>query len=120
MVPSPIGLVRLQDTAQQFAWVALPQWKALSLSRHPVALPVPDCAANADIVAACKAKVSCWHRGVCQPVTAACLCTVHITPVSHCRQAAPLCAVPLLACMAVCQGPDMLGVLRWAHCQRLH
>jgi hypothetical protein len=56
----PLLLCLLQETAQQFSWVALPQWKALSLSRHPVALPVADCAACSDIVAACKAKVSSW------------------------------------------------------------
>lgn len=37
-------------------WVALPQWKALSLARRPAALPIPDCSRDAAIVAASQAK----------------------------------------------------------------
>lgn len=37
-------------------WVALPQWKALSLARRPVALPIADCSACAAVSAACQAK----------------------------------------------------------------
>jgi hypothetical protein len=37
-------------------WVALPQWKALSLARRPAALPVPDCSRNAAVVAASQCK----------------------------------------------------------------
>jgi hypothetical protein len=37
---------------------ALPQWKALALMRHPVALSMADCAAVPEVVAGTKAKVS--------------------------------------------------------------
>lgn len=37
-------------------WVALPQWKALSLARRPAALPIADCARNAAVVAASQCK----------------------------------------------------------------
>jgi hypothetical protein len=38
-------------------WVALPQWKALSLARHPVAIPLLNCAENPAVLAASRAKV---------------------------------------------------------------
>jgi len=41
---------------QTCKWVALPQWKALALARHPVALPVPECSANQDIIIATRVK----------------------------------------------------------------
>ncbi len=41
----------------QTKWVALPQWKALQLARHPVALPVSNCMADPAIVAASRVKV---------------------------------------------------------------
>ncbi|KAI8471380.1 MAG: hypothetical protein J3K34DRAFT_417430 [Monoraphidium minutum] len=37
-------------------WVALPQWKALSLARRPAALGVPDCSRDAAIIAASQVK----------------------------------------------------------------
>ncbi len=39
-------------------WLALPQWKALALARHPVAIPLPDCSADPAVLAASRAKVS--------------------------------------------------------------
>lgn len=36
---------------------ALPQWKALAMMRHPIALSVVDCAAVPNIVAGTKCKV---------------------------------------------------------------
>ncbi|GLI59935.1 hypothetical protein VaNZ11_001983 [Volvox africanus] len=37
-------------------WVALPQWRALSMARHPVALTVRDCAAVQAVLLGSKAK----------------------------------------------------------------
>lgn len=45
-------------------WVALPQWKALALARHPVAIPLPNCAADAAVLAASRAKVGLGCRCV--------------------------------------------------------
>jgi len=43
-------------SAAATTWVALPQWKALAMMRHPVALSVPDCSAVSAVVASCKCK----------------------------------------------------------------
>jgi hypothetical protein len=48
-------------------WVALPQWKALSLARRPAALPIPDCAADAAISAASQAKTEDDRRRMVGP-----------------------------------------------------
>lgn len=48
-------------------WVALPQWKALSLARHPVALPVADCSLAEDIVAASRVKTEEERRRLVGP-----------------------------------------------------
>jgi hypothetical protein len=48
-------------------WVALPQWRALSLARRPAALPIPDCAANAAIVAVSQAKTDDDRRRMVGP-----------------------------------------------------
>ncbi|GLC33519.1 hypothetical protein PLESTM_000080200 [Pleodorina starrii] len=39
-----------------WGWVALPQWRALSMARHPVALTLRDCSAVAAVLAGSKAK----------------------------------------------------------------
>ncbi|GBF92870.1 hypothetical protein Rsub_05489 [Raphidocelis subcapitata] len=48
-------------------WVALPQWKALSLARRPVALPVPDCSRDAAVVAASQVKTDDEKRRMVGP-----------------------------------------------------
>eukprot|EP00195_Chlamydomonas_chlamydogama_P015583 CAMPEP_0202902946 /NCGR_PEP_ID=MMETSP1392-20130828/19415_1 /ASSEMBLY_ACC=CAM_ASM_000868 /TAXON_ID=225041 /ORGANISM="Chlamydomonas chlamydogama, Strain SAG 11-48b" /LENGTH=487 /DNA_ID=CAMNT_0049589829 /DNA_START=253 /DNA_END=1716 /DNA_ORIENTATION=+ len=37
-------------------WVALPQWRALTLAKHPVALEIADCAAVKEVLLGTKAK----------------------------------------------------------------
>lgn len=44
------------DAGSSHKWVALPQWKALSLARRPAALPVADCSKNVAITSASQAK----------------------------------------------------------------
>lgn len=46
----PFGAFTLTDTATSCAWVALPQWRALALAKHPVALSVQDCCMVPSIV----------------------------------------------------------------------
>ncbi|KXZ54590.1 hypothetical protein GPECTOR_4g655 [Gonium pectorale] len=41
---------------RNWSWVALPQWRALSMARHPVALTVRDCSAVPAVLAGSKAK----------------------------------------------------------------
>jgi len=55
------------DSASTNKWVALPQWKALSLARRPVALPVADCSKNAAITAASQAKTDDDRRRMVGP-----------------------------------------------------
>ncbi len=38
-------------------WVAMPQWRALALARHPVALYINDCSRVPSIVSSTKTKV---------------------------------------------------------------
>jgi hypothetical protein len=47
----------IQATSHDQKWVALPQWKALSMARHPVAIPLENCAAEPSVLAASRAKV---------------------------------------------------------------
>jgi hypothetical protein len=50
-------VANMQATSRDQKWVALPQWKALSLARHPVAIPLENCAAEPSVLAASRAKV---------------------------------------------------------------
>ena len=44
------------STVATCRWVALPQWKALSMARHPVAIEVSDCSKIPAIVLGLKAR----------------------------------------------------------------
>lgn len=48
------ALAQRQATSE---WVALPQWRALSMARHPVALTLRDCSAVQAVLLGSKAKV---------------------------------------------------------------
>ncbi|WIA23448.1 hypothetical protein OEZ85_000200 [Tetradesmus obliquus] len=50
------GTFNMPATSRDQKWVALPQWKALSLARHPVAIPLINCAAEPSVLAASRAK----------------------------------------------------------------
>ncbi|KAF8061091.1 RAF1 [Scenedesmus sp. PABB004] len=50
------GAFNMPATDRGQKWVALPQWKALALARHPVAIPLADCAAEPSVLAASRAK----------------------------------------------------------------
>jgi hypothetical protein len=55
------------DAGAAHKWVALPQWKALSLARRPVALPIADCSKVAAVTAACQAKTDDDKRRMVGP-----------------------------------------------------
>jgi hypothetical protein len=55
--PPPPICAQADSQATTTKWVALPQWKALALARHPVAVPLVDCAADPAVLAASRAKV---------------------------------------------------------------
>jgi hypothetical protein len=52
-------VTNMQATSRDQKWVALPHWKALALARHPVAIPLENCAAEPSVLAASRAKVGC-------------------------------------------------------------
>lgn len=50
------GAFTVQPCTRAWDWVSLPQWRALSMARHPVAITIPDCSAVPAIVIGSKAK----------------------------------------------------------------